>query len=165
MIITKKLRNLEHLAEEERSSRSQGATDSEDEYDGVATAQMRYSLGSMPSKRRIVLLILELIFINLLVNSLARCEKNAKSSSRSNNGGRGSRTELKEIDEEPESEDDDFDIEASPRQIAKNRLKVGFKRQKSNFKFNFQDGRITHLHPSPPEPSRQSRRLHLILKF
>ena len=41
---------------------------------------------------------------------------------RSNNG-RGSRSELKEIHEEPESEDDDFDIEASPRQ---NRLKVYF---------------------------------------
>ena len=72
----------------------------------------------MPSKRRIVLLILELIFINLLVNSLARCEKNAKSSSRSNNGGRGSRTELEEIDEEPESEDDDIEAPANRQKPA-----------------------------------------------
>ena len=95
----------------------------------------------MPSKRRIVLLI-ELIFINLLNRLRERIRSegggdgdttttsNSTGNTSANATTRGSLTELKEIDEKPESEDDDFDTEASPRQIAKNRLKVGFSKLK-----------------------------------
>ena len=40
MLIKTETLGIEHLAEEERSSRSQGATDSEDEYDGVQPQQL-----------------------------------------------------------------------------------------------------------------------------
>ena len=69
------------------------------------------------------------IIISLRLRAAGREGGNSRSKNRSekrdrSNTGNRSNSELKEICEEPESELDDFDVEASPRQ---NRLKVGVK--------------------------------------
>lgn len=103
---------IEHLAEEERTSRSQTTTDDEDEPD-------KFSKLLSPDET--------LSLVGAKLRAAGREGGNSRSKNRSekrdrSNTGNRSNSELKEICEEPESELDDFDVEASPRQ---NRLKMG----------------------------------------
>lgn len=144
---------IEHMAEEERSSRSQATTDSEDDFEfntnqptpdeilaaadaklrrerygepnstGSSTGSQGSSCGNQTGSDRNGTETRTSNETSESSNSRKTKSRNSEKHHRDrSNNGRGSRSELKEIHEEPESEDDDFDIEASPRQ---NRLKMG----------------------------------------
>lgn len=102
---------IEHLAEEERTSRSQTTTDDEDE-----------ELPKLLSPDETLSLVgARLRAAGREGGGVRGGKTRTEKRDRSNTGNR-SNSELKEICEEPESELDDFDVEASPRQ---NRLNMG----------------------------------------
>lgn len=100
---------IEHLAEEERTSRSQTTTDDEDERDFRSCYSPDETLSHVSARLRAA-------GGDLRGKSRKTDKKDWQSQPHRTS------SELKEIFEEPESELDDFDVEASPRQ---NRLNMG----------------------------------------
>ena len=106
---------IEHLAEEERTSRSQTTTDDEDE------RELRYCFS--PDEALFSHVSARLRAAGGELRSKSSSSNSRTSDKKDWTNQQSSRTsyELNEIFEEPESELDDFDVEASPRQ---NRLNV-----------------------------------------
>jgi len=106
---------IEHLAEEERTSRSQTTTDDEDE------REFRYCFSPDEALFSHVSARLRAAGGELRSKSISNSRTSDKKDWSNQQSSRTS-YELNEIFEEPESELDDFDVEASPRQ---NRLNMG----------------------------------------